>query len=257
MIEEDIEFIIDITHLKPGYDMNYFMENSVKEADKVLIFCDETYSQKANERKGGAGIETYIISPEVYSSAKQEKFIPIFFDENSIPSYLKGRFGIMLKNGAITGETIKNESIFVEEDWNLEKEAKFPKTKNGILNEVFKSFPEEWTQDYDLEKFVYNKDIFLTIEEAVEKKRGFFEEWANRHPDKRADYLEYQIKYNGTVIEKIALVAVDGYRAMLPLPKLGTNIIERKYLNFANVVYSMGSNEEYVYRSGLEILENI
>jgi hypothetical protein len=41
-------------------------------ADKVLIIYDEGYYQKANERKGGVGTETSIITPSVYQNTKQE-----------------------------------------------------------------------------------------------------------------------------------------------------------------------------------------
>lgn len=34
----EIEFIWDKTHLKPGNNMHYFMENSIREADKVFYF---------------------------------------------------------------------------------------------------------------------------------------------------------------------------------------------------------------------------
>ncbi len=42
---------------------------------RVIIICDKSYVEKANYRNGGVGDETMIISPEIYSEAKQEKFI--------------------------------------------------------------------------------------------------------------------------------------------------------------------------------------
>ena len=44
--------------------MHFFMENSIREADKVFIFCDTSYTQKANERSKGVGVETTIITPK-------------------------------------------------------------------------------------------------------------------------------------------------------------------------------------------------
>lgn len=91
-----IDATFDGWELSGGNDLNAFMEQSIKDADKVIIACDKNYSDKANNRSGGAGIETYIISPEVYKKHNQNKYIPVIFekdiDENVYtPDYLKGR----------------------------------------------------------------------------------------------------------------------------------------------------------------------
>ncbi len=51
--------------------------------------------KKSNDRSGGVGTETQIISPEIYKKVKQEKFLPIVFErgingEIPKPIYLKG-----------------------------------------------------------------------------------------------------------------------------------------------------------------------
>ena len=106
----DIEFIWDKTHLKFGQDMNYFMENSIREADKVLIFCSSDYTEKANSRERGVGIETLISTPHVYSQADQTKFIPVILWGNEVPDYLKSRYGIVVETKEINEETL---NIFV------------------------------------------------------------------------------------------------------------------------------------------------
>lgn len=98
-----VEAITDIYDLKVGQDKYAFMEQSVNDpsVDKVLIICDRSYMDKANNRTGGVGDETVIISPEIYGKIKQEKFIPVVieFDEDGqacLPHYLKGRLYIDL-----------------------------------------------------------------------------------------------------------------------------------------------------------------
>ena len=274
----DIEFIWDKTHLKFGQDMNYFMENSIREADKVLIFCSSDYTEKANSRERGVGIETLIITPHVYSQAEQTKFIPVILWGNEVPDYLKSRYGIFIKTKEISEETLniyinafkffliemnskelitkKESTKIVHEDF-VEK-GKFPLTMNGILNEIFNSVPEDWEADKFREHFIYKYNIQLTIHELEETKREFHEPWAERHPDSRAFYYEYAIKYNNQTIKTIPLVAVDGYRAWLPLPNIKTGKIQEKYMRFANIINPVpeGINYEYVYRSKLEIEEN-
>lgn len=91
-----IDATFDEWELSGGNDLNAFMEQSIKDADKVIIACDKNYSDKANNRSGGAGIETYIISPEVYLKHNQNKYIPVIFEKDIYgnvytPDYLKGR----------------------------------------------------------------------------------------------------------------------------------------------------------------------
>ena len=79
LISNGIDVILDVYDLKEGQDKYAFMEKSVNDpsVDKVLIICDRSYMEKANDRSGGVGDETVIISPEIYGQMKQEKFIPI------------------------------------------------------------------------------------------------------------------------------------------------------------------------------------
>ena len=99
LINDGVEAIIDKYDLKPGDDKYKFMERSATDPEviKVLILCDKKYADKANNRQGGVGDETTIITPEVYGKPRQEKFIALAFefDETSgeayLPQYLKSR----------------------------------------------------------------------------------------------------------------------------------------------------------------------
>lgn len=98
LMSDGIDVILDKWDLQGGHDVHDFMESMVKSEDisKVLIICDKNYQLKANNRDGGVGAETQIITPEIYSNQKQEKFIPIIAerDENDkviLPTYLASR----------------------------------------------------------------------------------------------------------------------------------------------------------------------
>jgi len=82
--EAGIEVILDRYELKPGQDKYVFMETMVNDptVDKVLVFSNKIYAEKANKREGGVGAESTMISNEVYANAKQEKFIPICLGKN-------------------------------------------------------------------------------------------------------------------------------------------------------------------------------
>lgn len=103
LMSNGVDVILDKWSLKEGHDKYAFMEQSVTnpEVDKVLIICDKAYADKANNREGGVGDETVIISPEIYGNVEQEKFIPVIFevDENTNPyrpAYIKSRIYIDL-----------------------------------------------------------------------------------------------------------------------------------------------------------------
>lgn len=103
LIANGVDVVLDVYDLKEGQDKYAFMEHSVHDPsiDRVLIICDRTYTEKADDRTGGVGDETVIISPDVYGQMRQEKFIPIVFevDENGQayrPVYLKSRIYIDL-----------------------------------------------------------------------------------------------------------------------------------------------------------------
>ncbi len=105
LVSDGVDIVIDKWNLKEGNDKYDFMENMVKSADikKVLIILDKKYSEKAEQRAGGVGTETQIISPKIYGDVSQEKFIPIVAekDENGnayVPTFLESRIYIDLSD---------------------------------------------------------------------------------------------------------------------------------------------------------------
>ncbi len=94
---DGVDVLLDQWELKPGHDIYAFMEQSIREADKVLILCEKKYAAKADSRVGGVGAETQIITPEVYGKYRQEKFIPVIMElPVAVPSYLRGRYVVYL-----------------------------------------------------------------------------------------------------------------------------------------------------------------
>lgn len=138
-----IEVLLDIWHLKPGQDKYAFMEKSVNDESitHVLMICDEDYKYKANERVGGVGTETTVITPEIYSEKDQTKFIPIIFEysdspNDSLPSFLKSRMYFDL--------SLSNKYYYEEKErlirflWNepLEQEPKLGKKPEFLENKL-------------------------------------------------------------------------------------------------------------------------
>lgn len=98
LMDDGVYVVIDIWDLHAGQDKNVYMEQMISDSsvDKVLLICNKDYANKANARQGGVGIESTIISEEIYSKVDQTKFIPIVFekDENGNaykPVFVKSR----------------------------------------------------------------------------------------------------------------------------------------------------------------------
>jgi|TARA_R100000501_G_C2607716_1_gene103026 hypothetical protein len=97
LIEEGgLEVIIDQYDLKPGGDLNYFMESGLERADKVIMILTPKYKIKADNREGGTGFENSIISSNLYEIQNEtnDKFIPVLKSgtkKESAPTYLKSR----------------------------------------------------------------------------------------------------------------------------------------------------------------------
>lgn len=105
LVSHGVDVVYDRWDLKEGQDKYAFMERCVNDPTitKVLIICDKKYADKANNRTGGVGDETVIISSEIYGNSKQEKFIPIIAekDENGkpyVPTYIKSLIYIDLSD---------------------------------------------------------------------------------------------------------------------------------------------------------------
>ena len=84
-----------------GMDKTVFMEKAVAESDFVLVICTPTYAKKANERRGGVGYESMIITGELAEDIQQTKFIPVLragaWDKTSMPRWLSTRTGADLR----------------------------------------------------------------------------------------------------------------------------------------------------------------
>lgn len=111
MSNEGIYVIIDEWNLSEGQDKYHFMEQMVNDPDikRVLIISNKDYSEKANQKKGGVGTESLIISDEIYKKANQTKFIPVIFEKDDagepyVPTFIRSRIYIDLSSDEIFEE---------------------------------------------------------------------------------------------------------------------------------------------------------
>jgi hypothetical protein len=101
LLSDGVDVVLDQWDLSEGQDKYAFMEKMVTDASvtHVIIFSDQMYAQKADERKAGVGTESQIISKEVYDKTDQRKFIPVACakrddGEPCLPVFLQSRIWI-------------------------------------------------------------------------------------------------------------------------------------------------------------------
>jgi len=104
LTNDGIHVILDDWDLKEGQDKYHFMEQMVNDesVNKVLLVSNKEYAEKANKKKGGVGIESLIVSDEIYQQVEQTKFIPVVMQyENGnpcLPTFIKSRIYIDLSD---------------------------------------------------------------------------------------------------------------------------------------------------------------
>lgn len=83
--EDRITVIYDKDDLKPGQNINYFMEQALQnnEVDYIIVVCNKDYAEKADNRKGGVGYEAGIIISEIKGAPLQRRVIPVAVEMDS------------------------------------------------------------------------------------------------------------------------------------------------------------------------------
>jgi hypothetical protein len=91
LMGDGIDVLLDQWEMVEGNDLYAFMERSVADptVTNVLMFLSPQYAERADQRTGGVGAETQIISSQVYGKTDQTKFIPVIFSRDEDGQYSK------------------------------------------------------------------------------------------------------------------------------------------------------------------------
>lgn len=218
LVHDGIDVVVDKWDLKEGQDKYQFMEKTVVDSgiDKVLIICNSKYTDRADQREGGVGDETVIITPEVYRDTAQTKFIPILFEKDGsgvalIPKYLGSRIYIDLSPNDDNQTYEKNYEQLLRNIWQspqyekpkLGKKPAWLDSKDSntvVLNRLIQTYKSEGStskrnvldndiknemiervHDYDLSNITDGHEIVEAIEHLLVHRNLFL------------DYLEVKI----------------------------------------------------------------
>lgn len=228
-----VHVILDDWDLTQGHDKYQFMEQMVNKEDvkRVLLICNKDYAEKANQKRGGVGIESMIVSDEIYSKAAQTKFIPVIFEYDSegkpcSPTFVKNRIFVDLSNDEVFEENyeILLRNIFdkpaskrppigtppayitTDEPVFLRTAHKIATIRSAYINE--KKNPEIFVQDY-LDTFLLSLDDFvidlktITKDDFDEKVLASINDLLALRDD-FTDFIETWIKYAPSIdIERL------------------------------------------------------
>jgi len=106
-----VKIILDRWHLIPGKDKNLFMEKSIADSDFVILICSRGYAGRADNRQGGVGYESTIITAQLAANIEQQKFIPVLREGDwkiSLPIWIKSKVGVDLSGDPYSDEQYHN-----------------------------------------------------------------------------------------------------------------------------------------------------
>jgi hypothetical protein len=141
--------------------------------------------------------------------------------------------------------------VYPNKKYYFDNQHQENKIKKAI-NLVYKSTQNEWVRNEDKQELIYlkNQDIKIVWFDT-DRDYPFVDTWATSHPDSKAYRVDYNILLNGILIESFSLVHVDGYRALIPIPKTGTNIIPRNKYRISLLFNDEKNLHGYIKRCGL------
>jgi len=127
-----------------GYDLdslsdkNFFMEKAVRDTDFILIVATEKYKDKANDRNGGVGIETYLTSAlhweKMTGKDKKTNIIVLNREPQSTPDYLQGHFYINFEKDELFPASL------IELKKLLNSEPKYKRPEKQLSASTVKSY---------------------------------------------------------------------------------------------------------------------
>jgi hypothetical protein len=96
---EGVDVVLDEWNLGLGENRFHFMERSVVSAEFILLVCTPIYAEKSNDREGGVGYESNIITTQIAEKTDKQKFIPVLRAgdwKSALPVWLKHMVGCNL-----------------------------------------------------------------------------------------------------------------------------------------------------------------
>jgi len=132
----------------------------------------------------------------------------------------------------------------------------------AILKLIYKSDQNDWIYSDEKGLYVYRPNPDITIQKQYEPDqvdREFHEDWSSKFSDTTAFRSIHKFFYRATPIGREFLIAVDGYRMYIPLPKSAmVLVITKNQYEFGQLINHFNpygeSYDEYLRRAGISVV---
>jgi hypothetical protein len=93
LLRHGVTPIVDKYSLAPGEEITEFIERGIRESDILILVCSDRYTEKADGRIGGVGMETVVSTATFLAARRSKKFIPVVrgntrAEPGRLPTYL-------------------------------------------------------------------------------------------------------------------------------------------------------------------------
>lgn len=183
-----IHVIWDGYDLDALIDKNLFMEKGVFDADIILAVTTKKYKDKADNRSGGVGIETFLSTAEHWRSLQENgktKLIQVKRENDSSPRYLSGHIYLDFTDNTIFTRNIKALISYIDGDNLFERP---PKTTSPTIKR-----PYELTKASDIIGMASkNRVPIIDLQEGTDhsgQNKIKFEMWQTRTPTSENSYI--------------------------------------------------------------------
>lgn len=252
---EEINVKLDQYDLDTSSNKNHFMESSAFDSDLVLIIMTPGYVKKADNRAGGAGIETYLLTTRYWEEMLENKkttLVPILRegDFSEVPRYLKGNFCVDFRNND-SFEKKLSELLKIIQGSNLAKRPEKTKTLTPIIKNT------NFTRCEDIIKIIHKKRKLVFKKEDTTNYSGKnkikFELWETFLPNSNHYlFLFENINIKETIEHLSYLLKRDGIKithlTILRNKKGDTGYLERLLKAHAiNAIVNEHTFSEYIW----------
>ena len=207
-----VDIILDQWDFQPGGDPAQFMERGIKDSDRVLVICTDSYVRKANAGEGGVGYEPMIVTKKLVQNWGINKFIPIIrqaLGEDKTPTFLESQVYINF---------IAEENFDEKFDDLLHERLQVPVLQKPLVPHIESLRVRNYRalQDIELKRitplsvflgpngsgkstlfdvFAFLAECFMVGLRRAWDKRGRFKELRTRESD---GPIEFELKYRET-----------------------------------------------------------
>lgn len=179
-----VNVTLDRWDLGLGDNRFQFMERSVTRAEFVLVICTPTYVERSEDRSGGVGYESNIITSRIAEKAGKQKFIPVLRSGDwitAVPAWLKFAVGCDL-----SGEPYRQDQ-FHELLKTLHRKNASPPALGPVPAFEEEAEPEEDTFDGPVKRVV--SFAWLDLPEELTVKEHELLHAGVHDPDEQIRYI--------------------------------------------------------------------